>query len=117
MSYFSYLFDAGNWGGQGGTGQLLLQHLQYTVVAVLIGAVMLVGGRRLIPWLMHYTAHTGSRELFRLAVLAMALGVATGLIFNRMGSPFIDEQIVGGLFAMIVLRAQSASSAYSGVER
>ena len=42
MSYFSYLFDAGNWGGQGGTGQLLLQHLEYTVVAVLIGAIVAV---------------------------------------------------------------------------
>jgi CPA2 family monovalent cation:H+ antiporter-2 len=40
--------------------------------------VMLVVGRRVIPWLMHYTAHTGSRELFRLAVYAIALGVAFG---------------------------------------
>jgi CPA2 family monovalent cation:H+ antiporter-2 len=39
---------------------------------------MLVVGRRVIPWLMHYTAHTGSRELFRLAVFAIALGVAFG---------------------------------------
>ena len=39
-------------------------------------AVMLVAGRRAIPWLLHYVAHTGSRELFRLAVLAIALGVA-----------------------------------------
>jgi CPA2 family monovalent cation:H+ antiporter-2 len=39
---------------------------------------MLVVGRRVIPWLLHYTAHTGSRELFRLAVLAIALGVAFG---------------------------------------
>jgi CPA2 family monovalent cation:H+ antiporter-2 len=42
------------------------------------GAVMLVVGRRLIPWVLHYVAHTGSRELFRLAVLAIALGVAFG---------------------------------------
>jgi CPA2 family monovalent cation:H+ antiporter-2 len=41
-------------------------------------AVMLVVGRRFIPWLMHHTAHTGSRELFRLAVYAIALGVAFG---------------------------------------
>ena len=41
-------------------------------------AVMLVVGRRAIPWLLHYVAHTGSRELFRLAVLAIALGVAYG---------------------------------------
>ncbi len=39
-------------------------------------AVMLIVGRRFIPWLLHVVAHTGSRELFRLAVLAVALGVA-----------------------------------------
>ena len=41
-------------------------------------AVMLIIGRRAIPWLLHYVAHTGSRELFRLAVLSLALGVAYG---------------------------------------
>ena len=39
-------------------------------------AFMLVVGRRAIPMLLHYVAHTGSRELFRLAVLSVALGVA-----------------------------------------
>lgn len=38
--------------------------------------VMLVVGKKLIPALLHYVAHTGSRELFRLAVLAIALGMA-----------------------------------------
>ncbi|MBV8798645.1 MAG: Kef family K(+) transporter [Alphaproteobacteria bacterium] len=38
--------------------------------------VMWVVGRRVIPWMLHYVAHTGSRELFRLAVLSVALGVA-----------------------------------------
>jgi len=42
----------------------------------LFAALMLVVGRRLIPAVLHYTAHTGSRELFRLAVLSVALGVA-----------------------------------------
>ena len=46
-------------------------------VAVFI-ALMLVVGRRVIPWLLHTIAHTGSRELFRLAVLAVALGFAFG---------------------------------------
>ena len=41
-------------------------------------ALMLVVGRRLIPWILHRVAHTGSRELFRLGVLAIALGVAFG---------------------------------------
>jgi CPA2 family monovalent cation:H+ antiporter-2 len=40
--------------------------------------LMLVVGRRVIPWVLHWVAHTGSRELFRLAVLAIALGVAYG---------------------------------------
>ncbi|MBK1663275.1 Kef family K(+) transporter [Rhodospirillum rubrum] len=40
--------------------------------------LMLVVGRRVIPWLLHHMASTGSRELFRLAVLVIALGVAFG---------------------------------------
>ena len=54
------------------------------VIALTLGkvvafvAVMLIVGRRVIPWTLHTIAHTGSRELFRLAVLAIALGVAFG---------------------------------------
>jgi CPA2 family monovalent cation:H+ antiporter-2 len=59
-------FDLGLWG-------VLL--LTLAKVAAFI-AFMLVVGRRLIPWILHWVAHTGSRELFRLAVLAIALGVA-----------------------------------------
>ncbi|HEY0229653.1 MAG TPA: YbaL family putative K(+) efflux transporter [Dokdonella sp.] len=39
-------------------------------------ALMLIVGRRVIPWLLERTAGVGSRELFTLAVLAIALGVA-----------------------------------------
>jgi K+:H+ antiporter len=46
-------------------------------VAAFVGLMLLVG-RRVIPWILHYVAHTGSRELFRLAVLVVALGVAYG---------------------------------------
>ena len=41
-------------------------------------ALMLIVGRRLIPFALEYVANTGSRELFRLAVLAIAMGVAFG---------------------------------------
>jgi monovalent cation:H+ antiporter-2, CPA2 family len=44
----------------------------------LFAAVMLVAGRRLVPWLLEQAARTGSRELFTLAVLALALGIAFG---------------------------------------
>jgi len=46
---------------------------------VLFVALMLVVGKRLIPWILEVVAQTGSRELFRLAVLAIALGVAFGV--------------------------------------
>jgi CPA2 family monovalent cation:H+ antiporter-2 len=46
-------------------------------VAVFI-AFMLIVGRRFVPWMLHGIVHGGSRELFRLAVLAVALGVAAG---------------------------------------
>ena len=60
-----------------------LSRLGFAILVTLVKvgvfvAVMLVVGRRLIPWLMHHTAHTGSRELFRLAVYAIAIGVAFG---------------------------------------
>ena len=41
-------------------------------------AVMLIVGRRVIPWTLEKVAATGSRELFTLSVLAIALGVAFG---------------------------------------
>ena len=43
---------------------------------ILFGVLMFVVGARVIPAILHYIAHTGSRELFRLAVLSVALGVA-----------------------------------------
>ncbi len=46
--------------------------------AVAFIALMFVVGKRVIPEVLHYVVHTGSRELFRLAVLVIALGVAYG---------------------------------------
>lgn len=46
-------------------------------VAVLAGIMGIVGAR-VVPWLLVHVARTGSRELFTLAVLAVALGVAYG---------------------------------------
>ncbi|ABI61737.1 YbaL family putative K(+) efflux transporter [Granulibacter bethesdensis] len=44
------------------------------VIAFIV--LMMVIGKRVIPMVLHYAAHTGSREIFRLAVLAIALSVA-----------------------------------------
>jgi CPA2 family monovalent cation:H+ antiporter-2 len=46
-------------------------------VAMFIVAAMVVG-TRVVPWVLERIARTGSRELFTLAVLALALGIAFG---------------------------------------
>ena len=72
-------------------------------VAVFV-AVMLVVGRRLIPAMLHYIAHTGSRELFRLCVLAIALGVAY-VAAHLFGVSFA----LGAFFAGMVLSESELS--------
>jgi CPA2 family monovalent cation:H+ antiporter-2 len=46
-------------------------------IAALVAVVLLAGGR-LIPWVLEHIAATRSRELFTLAVLVIALGIAVG---------------------------------------
>jgi monovalent cation:H+ antiporter-2, CPA2 family len=59
-----------------GAGQILLSLGTSTLKIGLLVAVMLYGGRRLIPWLLAQMAATRSRELFTLTVLVLALGIA-----------------------------------------
>lgn len=75
-------------------------------IAKVVGfvVVMLVAGRRLIPALLHYVAHTGSRELFRLAVLALSLGTAFGA-----SQIFGVSFALGAFFAGLVLAESTLS--------
>ncbi len=66
--------------------------------------LMLVVGRRVIPWLLHWIAHTGSRELFRLGVLAIALGVAMGA-----AKLFGVSLALGAFFAGMILSESELS--------
>jgi CPA2 family monovalent cation:H+ antiporter-2 len=61
-------------------------------------AITIIVGRRLIPWLLHWVVHTGSRELFRLCVLAIALGVAFGASYV-----FGVSFALGAFFAGMIL--------------
>jgi CPA2 family monovalent cation:H+ antiporter-2 len=61
-------------------------------------AFMLIVARRVIPAALHWVVHTGSRELFRLAVLAIALGVAFGAAFV-----FDVSFALGAFFAGMIL--------------
>lgn len=65
---------------------------------------MLVVGRRVIPFILHFTAHSGSRELFRLAVLAIALGVAAGAAYL-----FGVSLALGAFFAGMILSESELS--------
>jgi monovalent cation:H+ antiporter-2, CPA2 family len=68
-------------------------------------ALMLVIGRRVIPWVLHFVSHTKSRELFRLSVLAIALGVAYGAT-HFFGVSFA----LGAFFAGMVMSSSTLSS-------
>ncbi|MGQ0798596.1 MAG: YbaL family putative K(+) efflux transporter [Pseudomarimonas sp.] len=69
---------AENGDGQMSVGSVLIS-LAITMGKVTAFVVlMLVVGRRAIPWLLERVAGTGSRELFTLCILAIAMGVAFG---------------------------------------
>lgn len=67
--------------------------------------LMLVVGRKLVPWLLHHVANSGSRELFRLSVLAIALGIAFGA-----SSLFGVSFALGAFFAGMVMAESPLSS-------
>lgn len=72
-------------------GQTLLQVTGFALV-------MLFGGRKVIPYVLGYVARIGSRELFTLAVIVIALGIAYGssIIFGV-------SLALGAFFAGIVI--------------
>ncbi|MFN4203656.1 MAG: cation:proton antiporter [Tabrizicola sp.] len=87
-----------------GIGPIAATVLITLVKAAAFVALMLVIGRRVIPWILHFVAHTLSRELFRLAVLAIALGVAYGAT-HFFGVSFA----LGAFFAGMVMSSSTLS--------
>ncbi|WKX27422.1 YbaL family putative K(+) efflux transporter [Tatumella ptyseos] len=66
--------------------------------------LMMIVGRRLIPWILSRSAATGSRELFTLSVLAIALGIAFGAV-----ELFDVSFALGAFFAGMVLNESELS--------
>lgn len=84
----------------------VLATLLVTGIKVAAFVVLMLGvGRRVIPWILHYVAHTGQRELFRLSVLSIALGVAWGSA-KFFGVSFA----LGAFFAGMVMAGSSLSA-------
>lgn len=67
-------------------------------------AIMLVAGRRVLPWLLWQISHTGSRELFTLLVIAAAIGIAYGA-----AQLFSVSFALGAFFAGMVMRESEFS--------
>ena len=78
-------------------GQTLLQVFAFI-------ALMLVVGRRVMPWLLWQVARTGSRELFTLAVIAAAISIAYGAAML-----FSVSFALGAFFAGMMMRESEFS--------
>jgi CPA2 family monovalent cation:H+ antiporter-2 len=90
--------DSGNPAGHvGGDSLGLTLALTLGKVALFLALVLIVG-RRAIPWVLEHVARIGSRELFTLSVLATALGIAFGSA-ELFGVSFA----LGAFFAGVIL--------------
>ncbi|ROR06925.1 YbaL family putative K(+) efflux transporter [Erwinia sp. JUb26] len=94
------MFEEGN----ASIGLLLLDLVITIGKVVAFMVLMMVVGRRVVPWILARSAATGSRELFTLAVLALALGIAFGAV------EFFDVSFaLGAFFAGMVLNESELS--------
>lgn len=80
--------------------RLIVISLSKTLLGVAVFvAGMLIVGKRLFPWILQRVALSGSRELFTLCVLAIAIGIAYGA-----GAIFNVSYALGAFFAGMVMR-------------
>ena len=108
------LDGSGGMGGTGGTDDggaaaaptaAFWPALLRTLLAVAaFVALMLLVGRRLLPWLLWHIHKTGSRELFTLAVMAAAVSIAYGAAVL-----FGVSLALGAFFGGLVLRESEFS--------
>ncbi len=97
------------WLGGSGGGQVTGQEL-FTALVLTLGKVvlfvgfMVIGGRRIVPWVAWHIARVGPRELFTLCVIAIAMGIAYGAA-ELFGVSFA----LGAFFAGMVMRESPLS--------
>ena len=83
----------------------LWQTVSFTLLQVTgFIVLMLVVGKRLLPWILWHVAKTGSRELFTLAVISAAIGIACGAAML-----FSVSFALGAFFAGMVMRESEFS--------
>ncbi|MES1986636.1 MAG: YbaL family putative K(+) efflux transporter [Pseudomonadota bacterium] len=87
------------------TSTPLWQTISYTLLQVTgFIVLMLVVGKRLLPWILWHVAKTGSRELFTLSVISAAIGIAYGA-----ATLFSVSFALGAFFAGMVMRESEFS--------
>lgn len=91
-------------GSQDVGSELVLSIGKTILQVVAFIAVMLLVGKRVMPKLLWYIARTGSRELFTLAVITTAIGIAFGA-----AALFNVSFALGAFFAGVVLRESALS--------
>ena len=85
----------------------------FGITMLKLGALVvftLVAGQKLIPLMLAYIARTGTRDLFTLAVLALALGIAVG------AAVFFDASMALGAFLAGMVVGQSEFSARAAAD-
>ncbi|HEX6636733.1 MAG TPA: YbaL family putative K(+) efflux transporter [Steroidobacteraceae bacterium] len=88
-----------------GASENTLLTLVITLAKVtLFVALALVVGKRVVPWLLMHVTRTGTRELFTLSVLAIALGIAYGS-----SAAFGVSFALGAFFAGVILSESELS--------
>lgn len=97
--------------GGGTEGDSVWAALGITVIklSALVIFTLLVG-QKLIPWLLGFVARTGTRDLFTLAVLVLALGIAVG------SAEFFGASMALGAFLAGMIVGQSDFSARAASE-
>lgn len=91
-------------GGGEATEPMTASGIAYVIASTLLHvvafvAIMMVVGRKFIPWVLWQIAKTGSRELFTLSILTASVGIAYGA-----AAVFDVSFALGAFFAGMVMR-------------
>lgn len=97
-------------GGEEGSSVAMTFVWALAKLTALVGFA-LIAGQRIIPWFLGYVARTGARDLFTLAVLVLALGIAVGSAKLFGASMALGAFLAGMIVGQSEFSARSASDA------
>jgi CPA2 family monovalent cation:H+ antiporter-2 len=97
--------------GSGGAGQFWAALAIALLKLAALVAILLLGGAKVIPWVMVRVARLRSRELFTLTVLVVTLAVATGAYFVFGASMALGAFLAGMVVGQSPVSQQAAADA------